>query len=88
LLPRRRCPSHARRRRAGNRCGTYDQIKKSFYFWHFQMQRVIEDRIRQDDFAFIRDIWGHWSPGYDATEEIAYIRDALGDPDHLRAGLG
>ena len=72
----------------GENLGTYDQIKKSFYFWYFQMQRVIEDRIRQDDFAFIREIWGDWSPGYDAAEDMGYIRDALGDPDHLRAGLG
>jgi pimeloyl-ACP methyl ester carboxylesterase len=39
----------------GENLGTYSQIKKSFYFWYFQMQRVIEDRIRQNDFAFIRD---------------------------------
>jgi pimeloyl-ACP methyl ester carboxylesterase len=72
----------------GENLGTYEQIKKSFYFWYFQMQRVIEERIRQDDFAFIRDIWSDWSPGYDAEEDMAHIRDALGDPDHLRAGLG
>ena len=47
----------------GETRGTYSQIKKSFYFWYFQMQRVIEDRIRQDDFRFIQDIWGHGSPG-------------------------
>src|SRR6201996_1071324 len=72
----------------GENLGTYDQIKKSFYFWYFQMQRVIEDRIRQDEFAFIRDIWADWSPGYESSEDVGHVRDALGDPDHLRAGLG
>ena len=72
----------------GENLGTYPQIKKSFYFWYFQMQRVIEERIRQDDFAFIRDIWGDWSPGYRADEDMGYIREALADPDHLRAALG
>ena len=72
----------------GENVGSYAQIKKSFYFWYFQMQRVIEDRIRQDDFAFIRDIWGDWSPGYQADEDLAHIREALADPDHLRAALG
>lgn len=72
----------------GENLGTYPQIKKSFYFWYFQMQRVIEERIRQDDFAFIRDIWGDWSPGYQADEDMGYIREALADPDHLRAALG
>jgi len=72
----------------GENLGTYAQIKKSFYFWYFQMLEVIEDRIRQDDFAFIRDIWGDWSPGYAAEEDVAHVRDALVDPEHLRAALG
>jgi pimeloyl-ACP methyl ester carboxylesterase len=72
----------------GENLGTYPQIKKSFYFWYFQMQRVIEDRIRANDFEFIRDIWGDWSPGYQADEDMGYIREALADPDHLRAALG
>ena len=72
----------------GENLGTYAQIKKSFYFWYFQMQRVIEDRIRQDDFRFIQDIWGDWSPGYDADADMVHIREALRDPDHLRAALG
>lgn len=68
--------------------GTYEQIKRSFYFWYFQMQSVIEDRIRQDDFRFIQDIWGDWSPGYEADEDMVHIRRALADPDHLHAALG
>ena len=72
----------------GENLSTYPQIKKSFYFWYFQMQRVIEDRIRQDDFAFIRDIWGDWSPGYNADEDLAHIRAALAAPEHLQAALG
>jgi pimeloyl-ACP methyl ester carboxylesterase len=72
----------------GQNLGTYPQIKKSFYFWYFQMTRVIEDRIREDDFAFIRDIWTDWSPGYDATEDLGYLRDCLREPEYLRAALG
>ena len=72
----------------GENLVTYPQIKKSFYFWYFQMLPVIEDRIRQDDFAFIRDIWGDWSPGYEAKEDVGYVAEALADPDHLRGALG
>ena len=68
--------------------GTYEQIKRSFYFWYFQMQRVIEDRIRQDDFAFIRDIWADWSPGYDAREDLPHAKDCVREPAHLDAALG
>lgn len=72
----------------GQNLSTYAQIKKSFYFWYFQMQRVIEDRIRADEFAFITDIWGDWSPGYDSEEDQVHIREALADPQHLHAALG
>lgn len=72
----------------GENLGTYPQIKKSFYFWYFQMQRVIEDRIRQNNFEFILDIWGDWSPGYDARRDVEHVAEALADPDHLRAALG
>ena len=72
----------------GENLGTYPQIKKSFYFWYFQMQRVIEDRIRQNNFEFILDIWGDWSPGYDARKDVEHVAEALADPDHLRAALG
>ena len=58
----------------GENLGTYAQIKKSFYFWYFQMQPIIEDRIRQDDFEFIQDIWGDWSPRYQADEDMVHIR--------------
>lgn len=67
--------------------GTYPQIKKSFYFWYFQMSQIIEDRIRQDNFEFIKDIWGDWSPGYDATEDLVHIREALKNPENLRTAL-
>lgn len=72
----------------GQNLSTYPQIKRSFYFWYFQMQRVIEDRIRANDFEFISDIWGDWSPGYDSTEDMVHIREALADPQHLHAALG
>lgn len=72
----------------GQNLGTYEQVKKSFYFWYFQMQRVIEDVIVANDFAFVRNIWGDWSPGYDATEDLEHVRDCLRDSSYLRAALG
>jgi pimeloyl-ACP methyl ester carboxylesterase len=67
---------------------TYSQIKKSFYFWYFQNQRVIEEIISADDFAFIDNIWADWSPGYDASEDLPLVKDGIRDPGHLRAALG
>jgi pimeloyl-ACP methyl ester carboxylesterase len=66
----------------------YDQIKRSFYFWYFQMQRAIEDVIVTDDFAFIDNIWADWSPGYDASDDLPKFKDCVREPAHLQAALG
>ncbi len=60
----------------GENIVTYEQIKRSFYFWYFQLQHVIEASISADDFAFIDRIWGDWSPGYDASEDLPSSRTA------------
>ncbi len=72
----------------GENIGSYEQIKRSFYFWYFQMQHVAEDTIRGDDFAFIDHIWADWSPGYDASEDLPLVKDCLRDPAHFEAALG
>jgi pimeloyl-ACP methyl ester carboxylesterase len=72
----------------GENVVTYDQIKRSFYFWYFQLQHVIETTIAADDFAFIDRIWGDWSPGYDAREDLPLVKDCIRDPRHLQAALG
>src|SRR5437588_7242454 len=40
----------------GDNLFSYSQIKRSFYFWFFQMQDVIEDLISADNFAFLVNI--------------------------------
>jgi pimeloyl-ACP methyl ester carboxylesterase len=72
----------------GENIVTYDQIKRSFYFWYFQNQRVAEDVIRADDFAFIDRIWADWSPGYDASEDLPKVKECIRDPVHFKAALG
>jgi pimeloyl-ACP methyl ester carboxylesterase len=72
----------------GENIPTYDQIKRSFYFWYFQMQQVAADVIAADDFAFIDRIWGDWSPGYDASEDLPHVKDCIRDPAYFQAALG
>jgi pimeloyl-ACP methyl ester carboxylesterase len=72
----------------GENIVTYDQIKRSFYFWYFQLQRVIETSISADDFHFIDRIWGDWSPGYDASEDLPLVKDCIREPAHLQTALG
>lgn len=72
----------------GENIPTYDQIKRSFYFWYFQMRHVAADAIAADDFAFIDRIWGDWSPGYDASEDLPRVKDCIRDPAHFSTVLG
>jgi pimeloyl-ACP methyl ester carboxylesterase len=66
----------------------YEQIKRSFYFWYFQLQHVVEASISADDFAFIDRIWGDWSPGYDAAEDLPLVKACIREPAYLQAALG
>jgi hypothetical protein len=67
---------------------TFDQIKRSFYFWYFQMQRVAEDVIRADDFAFIDHIGADWSPGHDPSEDLPRVKECIREQEHFEAALG
>ena len=66
---------------------TYDQLKRSWYMFFFQVA-LADWVVGTDDLAFIARLWEDWSPGYDATVDMAHVRDALGDPAHLAAALG
>lgn len=66
---------------------TYEQVKRSFYFWFVQMA-VAEPVIAADDLRFVVGLWADWSPGYDAAEDLAHVRDCLREPANLRAALG
>jgi pimeloyl-ACP methyl ester carboxylesterase len=63
---------------------TYDQIKRSFYMYFFQ-NPLADVLVAADDQAFIARLWADWSPGYDATEDLAHVRAALGTPENLAA---
>lgn len=65
----------------------YAQIKSSFYFWFFQMG-LAEAIVSAEDFAFIDGLWADWSPGYDAQEDLKWVKDCLRQPKNLRAALG
>lgn len=65
----------------------YDQIKRSFYMFFFQLP-LADFIVPGNDFEFIARLWQDWSPGYDATDDVAHVRDALRDPANLAAALG
>jgi pimeloyl-ACP methyl ester carboxylesterase len=65
----------------------YRQLKKSWYMFFFQ-HGLSDVVVGMDDLAFIDGLWADWSPGYDATEDIPHVKDALRDPANLAAALG
>lgn len=66
---------------------SYDQVRRSFYIYFFQTA-FAEMAVGTDDLAFIDRLWADWSPGYDAAEDLAHVKDALRAPEHLTAALG
>ncbi|GAC1305542.1 MAG: alpha/beta fold hydrolase [Acidimicrobiales bacterium] len=65
----------------------YDQLKRSFYMWLFQLP-LAEVIVPMDDFAFLERLWNDWSPGYDAREDLAAVKEALREPANLTAAIG
>ena len=66
---------------------SYDQVKRSFYFFVFQWP-MAEMIVGADDLRFIDGLWADWSPGYDASEDVPRVKDCLRDPAHLTAAIG
>jgi len=66
---------------------TYAQLKRSFYIFVFQTP-LAETAVSLDDHAFIDGLWADWSPGYDASWDVARVKEAIGDPDNLTAAIG
>ena len=44
--------------------------------------------VTADDMAFLDRLWGDWSPGYDATEDLLRVKRCLRAPDNLSAAIG
>ena len=66
---------------------SYDQLKRSFYIFFFQMP-LAEAAVPLDDFAFVDRLWADWSPGYDGSWDAAQVKAALAAPESLAAAIG
>ncbi|HEX9682927.1 MAG TPA: alpha/beta hydrolase [Acidimicrobiales bacterium] len=60
---------------AGAALADYDQLKRSFYFFLFQLP-LGEGLVAGNDMAFIDGLWRDWGPGWDA-----------GAPEHVKVAL-
>ncbi|MDE3222084.1 MAG: alpha/beta hydrolase [Acidobacteriota bacterium] len=64
----------------------FDQTRRSWYLWFFQSP-FAESVVAANELEFLTRLWQSWSPGYDATDDLARVRDALASDDALRAAL-
>jgi pimeloyl-ACP methyl ester carboxylesterase len=69
--------------------GDWEQRKRSWYMWFFQLAVLPELVVPSNDFEFVSRLWAEWSPGY--TPSAAALRDlkaTLGAPGVVEAALG
>ena len=71
----------------GRAFGDIRQIKRSWYMFFFQ-HGLADLLVPANDLAFIDMLWEDWSPGYEASEDLRLVKDALHDPANLTAALG
>ncbi|GAA3584616.1 alpha/beta hydrolase [Nonomuraea rosea] len=63
----------------------YEQLKRSFYIFLFQTG-VAE--VAAASPGFLEGLWRDWSPGYDAGEDLEFVRRSIGEPANLGAAIG
>ena len=51
---------------------SYAQLRRSFYIWFIQQVGLAESALLAP--GFWESLWADWSPGYDATEDLAELR--------------
>ena len=64
-----------------------DQLKRFWYMFFFQ-HPFADTIVPADDLAFVDRLWADWSPGFDATDDLALLKPSLRDPANLAAALG
>jgi pimeloyl-ACP methyl ester carboxylesterase len=66
----------------------YRQLKRFFYLFLFRDPLLrAEAIVAADGMAFLDRLWRDWSPGYDATEELARVKECLRRPANLTAAI-
>jgi pimeloyl-ACP methyl ester carboxylesterase len=66
---------------------TYDQLKRSFYMFVI-LSPLGEAALAGEDLGFLGRLWAEWSPGYDATQDLEWVKQSLREPANLAAAMG
>lgn len=60
------------------------QARMSWYIGFNRLPRLPE-RFHE---RLVRKLWRDWSPGYDASEDLPHVLDAMADPAHRKTVIG
>jgi pimeloyl-ACP methyl ester carboxylesterase len=72
-----------------NRGRSYQQLKRSFYIYLFQVPGLAESLLPEADWAFVRTLWRDWSPGWEPpADHLHAVTETLAIPGVLTAALG
>src|SRR5262249_4134937 len=67
----------------------YEQLKRFFYIFLFRDPLGFADAlVASDQMSFLDRLWRDWSPGYQAGEDLARVKESLRDPANLAAAIG
>ena len=67
----------------------YEQLKRFFYLFLFRDPAGFADALVASDQMRVLDrLWHDWSPGYDAGEDLAQVKESLREPANLTAAIG
>ncbi|HSR83150.1 MAG TPA: alpha/beta hydrolase [Streptosporangiaceae bacterium] len=67
----------------------FEQLKRFWYIFMFRDPgEFAADIVAADDLAFADRLWRDWSPGFDAREHLALVKDSLRTPANLAAAIG
>ena len=64
-----------------------DQLKRSWYMFFFQTD-LADFVVPMNDMELIARLWADWSPGYDASQDVDFVRAALAEPERMAAAIG
>jgi pimeloyl-ACP methyl ester carboxylesterase len=67
----------------------YEQLRRFFYLFLFRDPLGFADAlVAGDQMSFLDRLWHDWSPGYDAGEDLARVKESLREPANLAAAIG
>ena len=69
--------------------GDWEQRKRSWYMWFFQLDVLPELVVPAADHEFVERLWREWSPGHTPdAHAMATLKETLAAPGALEAALG